>query len=176
MKNIFESTEEEKNRIIDLHRLGVINEQLKVVPEAEGTKKDPILHIPKVDEAEEGKYYYNTDTRDLYLFTDGKYSLVEKENMMTKIDLPQIKIEDVSFNRLDELGTKAWSALGNVYTDFRIPNEFKFIGPDGKKWAVSKEWVWQELNVDDQPKFAAEPNGKPTNEFRNAFDNRQELN
>ena len=148
MKNIFESTEEEKNRIIDLHRLGVINEQLKVVPEAEGTKKDPILHVPKVDEAEEGKYYYNTDTTDLYLFTDGKYSLVEKENIGKK-DEPQIKIEDVSFNRLDELGTEAWSALGNVYTDFRLPNEFKFIGPDGKKWAVSKEWVWQELNVED---------------------------
>ena len=87
-----------------------------------------------------------------------------------------MKIEDISFNRLDEVGTKAWDVLGNVHVDFRMPNEFKFIGPDGKKWAVSKEWVWQELNVDDQPKFAAEPNGKPTNEFRNAFDNRQELN
>ena len=87
-----------------------------------------------------------------------------------------MKIEDISFNRLDEVGTKAWDVLGNVHVDFRIPNEFKFIGPDGKKWSVSKEWVWQEIDVDDQPKFAAEPNGKPTNEFRNAFDNRQKLN
>tara|TARA_R110000751_G_scaffold104943_1_gene200575 strand:- start:436 stop:801 length:366 start_codon:yes stop_codon:yes gene_type:complete len=120
MKNIFESTEEEKNYIRDLHRL------------------------------------------------------VEKENIGKK-DEPQIKIEDVSFNRLDELGTELFKELGNVYTDFRIPNEFKFIGPDGKKWAVSKEWVWQELNVEDSPKYAAEPNGKPTNEFRDAFDNRQDL-
>ena len=87
-----------------------------------------------------------------------------------------MKIEDISFNRLDEVGTKAWDVLGNVHVDFRIPNEFKFIGPDGKKWSVSKEWVWQEIDVDDQPKFAADGKGKPTNEFRNAFDNRQELN
>ena len=55
-----------KNILAEINRVREVmglREQLEIVPDAEGTKEDPIQHTPTVAEAEEGKYYQNTKNK-----------------------------------------------------------------------------------------------------------------
>ena len=60
-----------------------LREQLEIIPDAEGTKEDPIQGTPAVAVAEEGKYYQNTQTKQIYLFQDGKYTEIVESGTTT---------------------------------------------------------------------------------------------
>jgi hypothetical protein len=53
--------------------------------------------------------------------------------------------------------------------------EIQFEALDGRTWVVTKEWVWQEKGVDDQPSFLSPSgNGSFSGEFIKAFNNRKQ--
>jgi len=64
--------------------------------------------------------------------------------------------------------------LGGVKITQKSPNEsFIFKDKKGKIFSVSKEWVMNEENVNDQPEFLdPSGNGEVSDKFRYLFDNR----
>jgi hypothetical protein len=70
-----------------------------------------------------------------------------------------------------------WTDLGGIQNTSRGPSEeVRFLGSDGKVWVISKEWIWQQLGVDDQPKWVAPTPDGISSEFKKEFDNRKEIN
>jgi len=54
-------------------------------------------------------------------------------------------------------------------------NSGTFTGPDGRRWVVSKEWVWNEQGKNDEPKWVDPHNrGQMGEEFEYFFKHRKE--
>jgi hypothetical protein len=64
--------------------------------------------------------------------------------------------------------------LGGVLE--KASNEINFTDSLGKVWAVTKEWVWQQKGVDDDPRFVS-PSGRGDvdYEFKKLFDGRRPM-
>jgi hypothetical protein len=70
--------------------------------------------------------------------------------------------------------TRDFTELGGVFE--KSANEIQFKDSKGRIWIVTKEWVWQEKGVDDQPNFVSPAgNGTPGSEFSNLFNSRKPL-
>lgn len=82
-------------------------------------------------------------------------------------------IEDIG-RIVPDLPVEAFVELGGVYK--MNNNDFRFKDKNNKKWIVSKEWAWQQMGVNDEPRFIdTDGYGKPSREFSDLFNSRKPL-
>lgn len=82
--------------------------------------------------------------------------LTEKD--LSRIVRRVINEQTTDLKPIENIGTITLNLLASDFVDLggvtkNHSNEVEFVDSRNRTWVVSKEWVWQQKGVDDDPRF-----------------------